>query len=270
MTVGDRVRPGIARLVGRSGALLVAFGLAACGPTHLERAKDHHAEGLAALRRADAPGARGHFEAVVRESSESLEAREETVPRQARLLEGSARLRLDDLPNARAALGLAHDLGADPDHPWVARVLAADACELLRAADVAHAEALCWAHVLDTTPPGEADLRIRAATEYGNALARRLPHTGTLLSFRDPAFQRFVAVALAQPADVEVLFLLARRLPLFCGEADFKAHLAGYAELQTDLLRAALHLGWFRTARARVEAEAYLKELAQRPLCGGT
>ena len=254
---------------GRFRGFVLALGAVACGPTHLERAKDQHSNGLAALRRADKAAARGHFEAVLRESAESLASREETTPRQARLLEGSALLRLDDLPKARAALAVAHALGPDPAEPWVARVLAADACELLRAADAAHAEALCWAHVLDATPPTEVDLRIRAATEYGNALARRLPHAGTLLALREPTFQRFVALVLAQPVDVEVLFLLARRLPLFCGDPDFKARLAGYAELQTDLLRAALHLGWFRTDNARLEAQAYVKELGERPLCGG-
>lgn len=248
---------------------VVAGLLAACGPSHLERAKTHHAEGLAALRRDDAPGARGHFEIVVTEAEASAAEREERVPRQARLLAGSARLRLDDRERAREALGAAHALGPDPDHAWVQGVLAADACELLRTADVAHAEALCWAHVLEITPPASADLRIRAATEYGNALARRLPHAGTLLSWSDSTFQRFVGVAQAQPLDVEVLFLLARRLPLFCGEPAFTARRAGYAELQTDLLRAALALDWFRSARARTEAAAYLKELADRPLCGG-
>lgn len=251
------------------GLVALAFATAGCGPTHLERAKEAHADGLSALRRADAAAARGHFEAAVRESAESMAAREESTPRQAHLLEGSALLRLDELPKARAALGLAHALGPDSAQPWVARVLAADACELLRSADVAHAEALCWAHVLDATPSEDVDLRIRASTEYGNALARRLPQTGTLLGYRDPTFQRFVSLVLAQPLDVEILLLLARRLPLFCGDADFKAHLAGYAELQTDLLRAALSLGWFRSDRARLEAEAYTKELADHPLCGG-
>lgn len=252
------------RTLGLALSLLIG-----CGPSHLERAKTHHADGLAALRRDDAPGARGHFEVALSEARASAEAREEDVPRQARLLEGSARLRLDDREHAREALGAAHALGPDSEHAWVQSVLAADACELLRAADVAHAEALCWAHVLEITPPAAADLRIRAATEYGNALARRLPHAGTLLSWSDPTFQTFVRVARAQPLDVEVLFVLARRLPLFCADPDFTARRAGYAELQTDLLRAALALDWFRSPRARTEAAAYLKELADRPLCGG-
>lgn len=245
----------------------MALVLAACGATHLERAKDHHARGLAALRKDETAAARGHFEAAAKEAAESVAAHEEKVPRQGWLVQGGARLRLGDAAGAREALGSAHALGPDPDHEWLEPVLTADACELLRAADVAHAEALCWTRVLDSAE--DPDLRIRAATEYANALARRLPHTGALLDYGDATFRRFLALAVSQPLDGETFFLLARRLPLFCDDPAFSANKAGWRELQGDLLRAALSLGWFRAAGTRVEAERYLKELEARPLCGG-
>ncbi len=244
------------------------LGLVACGPTHLELAKAHHADGLRAARRSDAPGARGHFEVVVREARESVASREEDAPRQARLLEGSAQLRLGDTAAAHLALGAARAAGPDAA-PWYESVLTADACELLRGADAVHAEALCWRRVLDVVPASEPDVRVRAVTEYGNALARRLPHTGELTAYGDPTFRIFLDAALAGPLDVDVLFVLSRRLPLFCGDPAFAAARQGWAEFQKDLLKAALFLGWFRVDRTRAEAKAYLDELAHRPLCGG-
>lgn len=243
-------------------------GLFACGPTHLELAKAHHADGLRAARRADAPAARGHFEVVVREARASVADHEQAAPRQARLLEGSAQLRLGDTKAAREALGAARDHGPDPA-PWYESVLTAAACEVLRGADAVHAEALCWRRVLEIVPASEPDVRIRAVTEYGNALARRLPHTGELVRYADPSFRVFLDAALAGPLDVDVLFVLARRLPLFCGDPGFASARAGWAEFQKDLLKAALFLGWFRVDRTRAEAEAYLAELEARPLCGG-
>jgi hypothetical protein len=245
-----------------------ATGLSACGPTHLELAKVHHADGLRAARRADAPAARGHFEVVLREARESVSAHEEDTPRQAHLLAGSAHLRLGDAKAAHAALGTAHASGLDPA-PWFESVLTADACELLRGADAVHAEALCWRRVLDIAPPTEADVRVRAVTEYGNALARRWPHTGELTAYGDPTFRVFLDAALDGPLDVDVLFVLARRLPLFCDDPAFVAAKPGWREFQKDLLKAALFLGWFRVDRTRTEAEAYLRELETRPLCGG-
>lgn len=239
-----------------------------CGPTHLERAKSHHADGLQALRQSDAAGARGHFEQVVAEARASRADAEEPVPRQSHLLEGSAHLRLGAGEAAREALAAAHALGGDAERDWVEATLTADACELLRSADVAHAEALCWAHVMDVAPTSDVDLRIRATTEYGNALARRLPNTATLLALADPAFQRLATAASGAPLDVELLFVLSRRLPLFCADEAFLAHVKGYSQFQKDLLKAALALDWFRSDRARTEAAAYAKELEGLPLCG--
>ncbi len=71
------------------------------------------------------------------------------------------------------------------------------------------------------------------------------------------------------PLEAELLYLLARRLPLFCGDPVFKGQLDGWRPFQADLLDGALYLDWFLTPAVRVEAEAYLKELTARPLCGG-
>lgn len=273
-------RPAVASPLGAiRAALFVAasVALSACGPSHLALSKEAHGLGIAAEGAGDLPGARGAFERAALEARTSIEAREEARPQQALLVLASARRHLGEPQAAREALARVHREGSLPDDGSTAPFLAAEACALLRDADAAHAEWLCWSHVLDLLDaaaargkdagPAMDELRIHAAVELGNMLALRLPSAGILTAYPDPTFQRLLSIARQAPLEPELLVLLARRLAFFCDDAAFTARLAGYREFQVDLLRAARALGWYRTSSARAEALAFEAEIARRPLC---
>ena len=246
------------------GAAICALVLLGCGPSHLERAKDHREAALAAQATGDALTARGEMEAAVAAAEASLKA-EEGAEAQAWILKAWGHLALGQEAQVRPALKEARRLHTGGAPAWQARVLIAAHCQLALDDQWFHYAALCFDHLVAT----EADegLQVFATEGLANADAQRKPGYTELVAYENPLFLRVFGATRDHPMDVDLLAILANRLSRFCGDAAFTAQIEGWRQLRDDLLRAAQGLGGFTSADRKQAFERDFERAQKVPLC---
>lgn len=238
--------------------------LVACGPSHLERAKEHRESALAAQSAGDSLTARGEMEAAVREAEASLRT-EEGAEAQAWILKAWGHLALGQEAEVRPALKEARRLHKGGAPAWQERVLVAAHCQLALDDQWFHYAALCFDHLLSTD--ADEGLQVFATEGLANADAQRKPGYSELVAYEAPLFLRVYGAAHRHPMDVDLLAILANRLSRFCQDEAFTRQIEGWRQLRDDLLRAAQGLGGFTSDDRRRAFERDFERAQKVPLC---
>lgn len=257
----------------------VAVVCVGCSPSHLELARRHQRNALAAQVRGDEVQRRTETEATIDEARRSVAGEEEgeRAP-QAWLLSAWARVaqladhpegakgRAAALDRAELALGKLRETGMHPERGWQRRLLVATHCALGAERGWAHWAALCFDH-LEAVSADDRMMRTHAAVELTNAHAREKPGYLDLTMYDPPLFRRLLGLAQSDPLNADVLRLLASRLAMFCRDDDFLRDVHGWRALRGQLLEAAVAWGLLSGADAKAAAERARAAEARRPLC---
>ncbi len=252
----------------RRSLVLCGLALVACSSSHLERARSHQLQALDADARGDEPRWRGELEAAVAEAQQSIADEEEgEAAPQAWLLVASARMDLEQVVEAEAALREVRRTGTRPWRDWQRRVLVAAHCRLAVARGWDYWAALCFDHLAEASKGADPAMRDFAAIGLANAHARTSPGYLDLVAYDAPLFRRLFGLARAHPLDADLLSVFAKRLAFNCTDDDFLREIEGWRALQTDVLEAAKHLATHSSARRMQSTCAALKRATRGRLC---
>lgn len=248
------------------GAVLLAGS--ACSPSHLEQARRHQRQAVAAESRGDDAQRRAELEATIEQAEHSIADEEEgSVAPQAWLLVAWSQMALEKVGEAEKALAEVRVTGTRPGRTWQRHLLVATHCQLGDARGWGYWTGLCFDHLLEETEDAAPSMRDFAAVELANAHARGEPGYLDLTTYDAPLFRRFFALARAHPLDADLLSVLAARLAFHCGDHDFLRDVDSWRRVQVDLLTAAVALGTFSSADRRRSAANALGRAKAGRLC---